>query len=70
MLRQGEMRMTRPKQPHGIGSRTDRKKPLRVVSIDPGTTNSTIAEVRWEPGGAVTRQSRTGFDDSRLHRRD
>jgi len=61
--------MTRPKQPHGIGTRTDRAKPLRVVGIDLGTTKSTIAEMRWEPGGAVEGQVRVGPDDSRLHRR-
>jgi hypothetical protein len=61
--------MTTGKRLHEIGTRTDREKPLRVVSIDPGTTNSTIAEVRWEPGGAVEGQVRAGPDDSRLHRR-
>lgn len=45
--------MTTGKRPHEIGAPTDRKKPLRVVGIDLGTTNSTIAEVRWEPSGAV-----------------
>jgi molecular chaperone DnaK (HSP70) len=26
---------------------------IRVLGIDLGTTNSTIAEVRWESGGAA-----------------
>ena len=34
-------------------TKVDRKKPVRVVGIDLGTANSTIAEVRWEPGGAA-----------------
>ena len=45
--------MTAPKPPREAGSVTDRTKPIRVVGIDLGTTNSTIAEVRWEPGGAA-----------------
>lgn len=45
--------MTTGKRLHEIGTRTDREKPLRVVGIDPGTTNSTISEVRWEAGAAL-----------------
>ena len=45
--------MTAPKPPRENGSSTEGTKPLRVVGIDLGTTNSTIAEVRWEPGGAA-----------------
>src|SRR3972149_5083448 len=47
--------MTTPKPPNEIDVLKDRKKPLRVVGIDLGTTNSTIAEVRWEPGRAAPR---------------
>jgi len=50
--------MTPPKPPNQIGAPKDRKKPVRVVGIDLGTTNSTIAEVRWEPGGAAQTGSR------------
>jgi len=53
ILCQGETRMTTGKRLHEIGTRTDREKPLRVVGIDPGTTNSTISEVRWEAGAAL-----------------
>src|SRR3972149_4934272 len=45
--------MTTPKPPNEIDVLKDRKKPLRVVGIDLGTTNSTIAEVLWEPGEAA-----------------
>ena len=36
-----------------IGRSDATPKPIRVVGIDLGTTNSTIAEARWEPGGAA-----------------
>jgi len=45
--------MTGAKLPFEVGNSKFRKKPLRVVGIDLGTTNSTIAEARWEPGGAA-----------------
>jgi len=45
--------MTPPTRANEPGSPTDRSKPIRVVGIDLGTTNSTIAEVRWEAGGAA-----------------
>jgi len=69
ILCQAETRMTTGKRLHEIGAQADPKTPLRVVGIGLGTTNSTIAEVRWEPGGAVEGQVRAGPDDSRLHRR-
>jgi molecular chaperone DnaK len=45
--------MTRSKRGNEPAGPAERDTPLRVVGIDLGTTNSTIAEVRWEPGGAV-----------------
>jgi molecular chaperone DnaK len=33
-------------------------EPLRVLGIDLGTTNSTVAEIRWEPGDADAPQVR------------
>ncbi len=46
--------MTRPKPTKPTAEMVERDAPLRVVGIDLGTTNSTIAEVHWEPGGPVT----------------
>lgn len=34
------------------------KRPLRVIGIDLGTTNSTIAEILWTPGDADAPQVR------------
>jgi molecular chaperone DnaK (HSP70) len=45
--------MTAPKRAKETDSLAERETPLRVVGIDPGTTNSTIAEVRWESSGAA-----------------
>jgi molecular chaperone DnaK (HSP70) len=45
--------MTAAKRAKETDSSAERETPLRVVGIDLGTTNSTIAEARWEPGGAV-----------------
>jgi molecular chaperone DnaK len=45
--------MTPPRRTAKPESSTGRDTPLRVVGIDLGTTNSTIAEVRWEPGGSM-----------------
>ena len=43
--------------PPGTQPRTP-KRPLRVVGIDLGTTNSTIAEILWTPGDADAPQVR------------
>ncbi len=45
--------MTPPKRGSEPAGPAEREAPLRVVGIDLGTTNSTIAEVRWELGGSV-----------------
>ena len=45
--------MTPPKRKARPTEGIDRDTPLRVVGIDLGTTNSTIADVRWEPGGPM-----------------
>ena len=44
--------MTPPKRPREAEGLKARTNPLRAVGIDLGTTNSTIAEARWEPDGA------------------
>jgi molecular chaperone DnaK (HSP70) len=61
--------MMAPKRAKETGSSAERETPLRVIGIDLGTTNSTIAEARWKPAGAVEGQVQAGPDDSRLHRR-
>jgi molecular chaperone DnaK len=45
--------MTPPRRTARPSEDIERDTPLRVLGIDLGTTNSTVAEVRWEPGGAV-----------------
>jgi len=45
--------MTPQKRAKSAEGSAERETPLRVVGIDLGTTNSTIAEARWGPGGAA-----------------
>jgi len=40
--------------------------PVRVVGMDLGTTNSTIAEVRWEPGGTTPKVRCVGVEQPTL----
>lgn len=45
--------MTPPKRAKQSETPAERETPLRVVGIDLGTTNSTIAEARWGSSGAA-----------------
>jgi molecular chaperone DnaK len=45
--------MTPPRRTAKPETSSERDTPLRVIGIDLGTTNSTIAEVRWEPDGPM-----------------
>lgn len=49
---------TRPHDAPRLVAKHAKGAPLRVLGIDLGTTNFTIAEIRWDPGDADAPQVR------------